>query len=436
MSQNSIQIIFFFLLSFFISYSHSDDLQQLELFKEEVLSEHENILKFWEKYTIDEDNGGFIGEIDSQLVKNPKADKGVILNARITWAFSAGYIYTKKKEYLNIASRAYNYLLEKFYNHENDGVYFMIDYKGNPTVTRNQVIAVAFVTYAFSEYYRATKDKEVLEYTLKLFNSLETYALDKEYNGYFDAFSEDWEKLDDMRMYEGDKDAKKTMNANFHIMVAYANIYRSYKENDKENDKIKNALKNLIEVLLDNVIDEKRGSCNLFFDEEWNVIKSDDNYGLDIEASWLIWDAAQVLGDKKIIDKVKPLVIKIVEHCLKYGYDYNDGGMMNEGNDKEGAVNTYKSWWVQAESVIAFFNAYQITNESKYLANSLLTWGFIKKYMIDYKYGEWYGTVSKDDHEPNMNESKIGPWKCPYHNSRMGLQIAERINSIISQVKK
>ncbi len=234
------------LLSLLFSFSKQDLKDQLLLLKEEVLAEHEHIIKFWENYTIDEENGGFIGQIDSDMTKHPEADKGGILNARITWAFSAAYRYTNKTEYLKLATRAYKYLIEKFYDHENNGVYFMIDYKGNPTVDRNQVIAVAFVTYAFSEYYRATQDKEALDYALKLFDSLETFALDREYNGYFDAFSKEWEKLDDMRMYPGDANATKTMNANFHIMVAYANIYRTYKD-----DKIKRALKNLIEVLLD-----------------------------------------------------------------------------------------------------------------------------------------------------------------------------------------
>ena len=417
-------LLLLFSLFFF---SHSDFTEQLKIFKEEVLAEHENILKFWEKYTVDEENGGFIGQIDSDMKKQTEADKGVILNSRITWAFSAAYRFNKNSNYLELATRAYNYLIDKFYDHDNDGVYFMIDYKGNPTVVRNQVIAVAFVTYAFSEYYIATEKKEALDYALKLFNSLELYALDKELNGYFDAFSNEWEKLEDMRMYPGDKNATKTMNANFHIMVAYANIYRVYKD-----DKVKKALKNLIEVLLDKIVDVQRGSCNLFFDSNWNIVPSDDNYGLDIEASWLIWDAAQVLNDQKLIEQIRPIVLKMVEHSLKYGYDM-DGGMMNEGNDKDGVLNTYKSWWVQAESVIAFFNAYQMTNENKYLANALLTWDFIKKYVIDYEYGEWYGTVGKDDHKPNLEESKIGPWKCPYHNSRMGLQIAERIDSIINE---
>ena len=417
-------LLLLFSLFFF---SHSDFTEQLKIFKEEVLAEHENILKFWEKYTVDEENGGFIGQIDSDMKKQTEADKGVILNSRITWAFSAAYRFNKNSNYLELATRAYNYLIDKFYDHDNDGVYFMIDYKGNPTIVRNQVIAVAFVTYAFSEYYIATEKKEALDYALKLFNSLELYALDKELNGYFDAFSNEWEKLEDMRMYPGDKNATKTMNANFHIMVAYANIYRVYKD-----DKVKKALKNLIEVLLDKIVDVQRGSCNLFFDSNWNIVPSDDNYGLDIEASWLIWDAAQVLNDQKLIEQIRPIVLKMVEHSLKYGYDM-DGGMMNEGNDKDGVLNTYKSWWVQAESVIAFFNAYQMTNENKYLANALLTWDFIKKYVIDYEYGEWYGTVGKDDHKPNLEESKIGPWKCPYHNSRMGLQIAERIDSIINE---
>ena len=423
-------IFSFLILSLLFYFSHSDLSEQLKIFKTEVLEEHEHILKFWENYTIDEENGGFIGQIDSDMKKQPEADKGVILNARITWAFSAAYKYNKNPEYLKLATRAYNYLIDKFYDHENDGVYFMIDYKGNPTVDRNQVIAVAFVTYAFSEYYRATENKEALDYALKLFNSLELFALDKDENGYFDAFSKEWEKLEDMRMYPGDKNATKTMNANFHIMVAYANIYRAYK-----NDKIKRALKNLIQVLLDKIIDVKRGSCNLFFDSNWEILPSDDNYGLDIEASWLIWDAALVLNDQKIIEQLRPIVLKIVEHSIKYGYD-KDGGMMNEGNDKEGAVNTYKSWWVQAESVIALFNAYQMTTENKYLAHALLTWDFIKKYVIDYNYGEWYGTVGKDDHKPNLEENKIGPWKCPYHNSRMGLQIAERIDSLIIEKLK
>ena len=416
------------LFSIFFTFSQSGLKDQLLILKEEVLAEHENILLFWEKYTIDEKNGGFIGQIDSDMTKNPKADKGVILNARIIIAFSSAYIYTKKVDYLTLAKRAYDYLIEYFYDHENNGVYFMVDYKGNPIEERNQIIAVAFVTYALSEYYRASGDSEALDYAMKLFDNLENFALDKENNGYFDAFSKEWEKLEDMRMYPGDVDAKKTMNANFHIMVAYANIYKAYK-----NNKVKNALKNLIQVLIEKIIDTKRGSCNLFFEENWDIIPSNDNYGLDIEASWLIWDAAQILEDEKLIEKIKPITLRIVEHCIQFGYD-KDGGMMNEGNDQEGVLNTYKSWWVQAESVIAFFNAYQITNENKYLAHALLTWDFIKKYVIDNVNGEWYGTVGKDDHVPNLEESKIGPWKCPYHNSRMGLQIAERIDSIINDM--
>ena len=417
------------LLSILLFFSNSTLIEQLEFLKKEVLEEHANILKFWENNTLDEVNGGFIGQIYSNMTKNLEADKGVIVNARITWAYSAAYIYTGNYEYLKLATRAYNYLLTKFYNHEDNGVFFMIDYNGKLKDDRNLVIAVAFVTYAFSEYYRATKNKQALDYALKLFNSLENNAYDKDNKGYFETFSKKWEKLKDMRMYPGDPDAKKTMNANFHLMVAYANIYREYKDENVEK-----ALKGLIEVLMEKIIDKERGSCKLYFNENWEAISTDDNYGLDIEASWLLLDAAQVLGDEDLIKVIQDIAIKIVDHCLKYGYDI-DGGMMNGGNDKEGATNKDKSWWTQAESVIAFINAYQINKDRKYLAKALLTWDFIKKYVIDHKDGEWYGTVGKDDHKPNLNEDKAGPWKCPYHNSRMGLQVAERVDKIIKELK-
>ena len=215
------------------------------------------------------------------------------------------------------------------------------------------------------------------------------------------------------------------MNANFQIMVAYANMYRAKKE-----DKVKTAVEKLIDVLINKIIDTEKGACKLFFDEKWEPIPSQDNYGLDIEASWLIWDAAKHLGDEKILEKLKPVVLKIVEHSEKYGYD-EDGGMINQGNDVIGVTNITKFWWAQAETVIAFFNAFEITKETKYLAKAFHTWDFIKKNVIDYSNGEWFGTVGKDDHKPKLEESKIGPWKCPYHNSRMGLQIAERIDEYI-----
>ena len=199
------------LLSILLFFSNSTLIEQLEFLKKEVLEEHENILKFWENNTLDEVNGGFIGQIYSNMTKNLEADKGVIVNARITWAYSAAYIYTGNYEYLKLATRAYNYLLTKFYNHEDNGVFFMIDYNGKLKDDRNLVIAVAFVTYAFSEYYRATKNEQALDYALKLFNSLENNAYDKDNKGYFETFSKKWEKLKDMRMYPGDKDAKKCL---------------------------------------------------------------------------------------------------------------------------------------------------------------------------------------------------------------------------------
>lgn len=402
--------------------------EKLKTFKEECLKECDNILNWWEKNTLDEENGGFIGQIDFDMTKHPEADKALVLNTRILLTYSAAYRFFKKPEYLKLADRAYNYIVEKFYDPKNNGVYWMVDKTGKPLNTRNQIFGLAFAAAVLAEYYRATEKKEALDIAMKLFDSIEKHSLDPKYNGYLDAFSQDWAVLQDMRLSPTDKNEPKTMNTHLHILIGYACLYRVHKD-----EKVGKALKNLIELFFDKIIDTERGALNLFFDVDWTHKSDNDSYGHDMETSWLLWDAVNVLGDEEIIKKAKPIVIKMVEHSLKCGYD-KDGGLMLGGKD-ENVSDPNKCWWGQTETVIALLNAYQITKEEKYLDDALLTWDFIKKYLIDAKDGEWHGKVSKDDHKPFTDEVKAGAWKCPYHNSRMCMEVAERVDAILAEKK-
>lgn len=402
--------------------------EKLKTFKEECLKECDNILNWWEKNTLDEENGGFIGQIDFDMTKHPEADKALVLNTRILLTYSAAYRFFKKPEYLKLADRAYNYIVEKFYDPKNNGVYWMVDKTGKPLNTRNQIFGLAFAAAVLAEYYRATEKKEALDIAMKLFDSIEKHSLDPKYNGYLDAFSQDWAVLQDMRLSPTDKNEPKTMNTHLHILIGYACLYRVHKD-----EKVGKALKNLIELFFDKIIDTERGALNLFFDVDWTHKSDNDSYGHDMETSWLLWDAVNVLGDEEIIKKAKPIVIKMVDHSLKCGYD-KDGGLMLGGKD-ENVSDPNKCWWGQTETVIALLNAYQITKEEKYLDDALLTWDFIKKYLIDAKDGEWHGKVSKDDHKPFTDEVKAGAWKCPYHNSRMCMEVAERVDAILAEKK-
>jgi mannobiose 2-epimerase len=402
--------------------------EKLKTFKEECLKECDNILNWWEKNTLDEENGGFIGQIDFDMTKHPEADKALVLNTRILLTYSAAYRFFKKPEYLKLADRAYNYIVEKFYDPKNVGVYWMVDKTGKPLNTRNQIFGLAFTAAVLAEYYRATEKKEALDIAMKLFDSIEKHSLDPKYNGYLDAFSQDWAVLQDMRLSPTDKNEPKTMNTHLHILIGYACLYRVHKD-----ERVGKALKNLIELFFDKIIDTERGALNLFFDVDWTHKSDNDSYGHDMETSWLLWDAVNVLGDEEIIKKARPIVIKMVEHSLKCGYD-KDGGLMLGGKD-ENVSDPNKCWWGQTETVIALLNAYQMTKEQKYLDDALLTWDFIKKYLIDPKDGEWHGKVSKDDHTPFTDEVKAGAWKCPYHNSRMCMEVAERVDAILAEKK-
>ena len=402
--------------------------EKLKTFKEECLKECDNILNWWEKNTLDEENGGFIGQIDFDMTKHPEADKALVLNTRILLTYSAAYRFFKKPEYLKLADRAYNYIVEKFYDPKNVGVYWMVDKTGKPLNTRNQIFGLAFTAAVLAEYYRATEKKEALDIAMKLFDSIEKHSLDPKYNGYLDAFSQDWAVLQDMRLSPTDKNEPKTMNTHLHILIGYACLYRVHKD-----ERVGKALKNLIELFFDKIIDTERGALNLFFDVDWTHKSDNDSYGHDMETSWLLWDAVNVLGDEEIIKKARPIVIKMVEHSLRCGYD-KDGGLMLGGKD-ENVSDPNKCWWGQTEAVIALLNAYQMTKEEKYLDDALLTWDFIKKYLIDTKDGEWNGKVSKDDHKPFTDEVKAGAWKCPYHNSRMCMEVAERVDAILAEKK-
>ena len=400
--------------------------KDLKTFKEECLKECEAILKWWEKNTLDEKNGGFIGQVDFDMTKHPEADKALVLNTRILWTFSAAYRIFKKEEYLKLADRAYDYIMNKFIDKKTNGVYWSLDCEGKPKNDRNQIFGLAFAICVLCEYYRATKKQEALDVSMNLFNAIELKSLDPKHNGYLDAFSHDWKVLEDMRLSPTDKNEPKTMNTHLHILIGYANLYRVHKD-----EKVKASLTNLINLFFDKIIDTERGALNLFFDVDWTHKSDNDSYGHDMECSWLLWDAVNVLGDEEIIKKAKPIVLKMVDHSLRCAFD-KDGGLMSSGKDEK-VADTDKCWWVQTETVIALLNAYQLTKEKKYLDDALLTWDFIKKYMIDHKDGEWHGKVSKDDHKPYTDEVKAGAWKCPYHNSRLCMEVSERIDEILAK---
>jgi mannobiose 2-epimerase len=395
-------------------------LDELEVYKTELSHELSRILDYWIRRTPDEVNGGFIGRIDSDENVVAGSPKGSVLNARILWSFSAAYNLNKNEEYLIYADRAYQYIINHFIDKEHGGVYWTVDYKGNPLDTKKQVYAIAFTIYALSEYYLASGNEDAKTLAIDLYNLLVKHSYDPIKTGYFEAFTRDWQPISDLRLSAKDANEKKTMNTHLHVLEAYTNLYRIWPD-----EGLKAQITGLLDNFTDHIIDTQTNHLGLFFDEDWNPKSNTVSYGHDIEASLLLQDEAAVIGAGPILDKIKQLNIGITEATLK-GLD-NDGGLWYEYEPAEDHLIKEKHWWPQAEAMIGFYNTWQITGDEKYLQLSIKNWKFVKSKIIDTKNGEWVWGI--DDRGNLMpGEDKAGLWKCPYHNSRACIEIITRIS--------
>lgn len=383
-----------------------------------IEKEFQNILSFWIDNSLDSKNGGFIGKLDGQGRQCFDAVKGGVLNARILWTFSKAFNQTQNPEYLKIADRAYLYILNHFLDKEFGGTFWSLNADGSVLDGRKQIYSLAFSLYGMSEYFLASQNTEALNFSIDLFKTIEEKSFDSTHNGYWEAFTQDWKKLKDVRLSEKDRNDPKTMNTHLHIIEAYVNLYRVWPDQN-----LKNAIHNLLEIFELKILNEELSHLNLFFDAQWNSQSSSISYGHDIEASWLLYEATEVLKDSELINKWSKIAIKIAEASLE-GLN-PDGSLNHEFDPSTGHLDSHREWWVSAEAMVGFANAYHISKDEKYLKLVFGFWDFIKNHLIDTQNGEWFWGVY-DDYS-KMDEDKIGFWKCPYHNVRACIEIVNRL---------
>ncbi len=407
----------------------------------------DNILRFWLDKMQDQEHGGFYGRIDGSGVLHPEAEKGAILNARILWSFSAAYRVLGNQEYLDAATRAKDYIIEHFIDKEYGGVYWSLDYKGEPLDTKKQFYAIGFAIYGLTEYARATGDREALEYALDLYDCIEEHAFDREHNGYIEACTREWGKIADMRLSELDANYPKSQNTHLHIIEPYTNLLRCLKELRAQEScnyvpvlgsvlpvgvtvpvellaRVEGSVRNLIDIFTDYILNPETHHLDLFFEMDWTRGAGRlESYGHDIECSWLMHEAALVLGDQKVLDKVEKIIVQVAKASEKGLRP--DGSMIHEANLDTGHVDDDLHWWVQAENVVGWYDIYQYYGDEDALKKAVRCWQYIKENLVDTINGEWFWSRHPDG-TLNTVDDKAGFWKCPYHNSRMCLEIIER----------
>ena len=384
--------------------------KEYQSIKDDMQKELDNILNYWTRFGIDNQYGGFVGQRDFYNELIPNANKGIILNTRLLWSFSAASNYLKSAKYEWFCNRAYNYLRTHFKDYIHEGVFWEVNYLGISKNTRKQVYAQAFAIYALSEYYMFSGNEEAKDWAVSLFKNLETYARDKRNLGYFEAFNQDWTPITDMRLSEKDMNATKTMNTHLHVLEAYTTLLKIYKHPEVEE-----ALRELV-VLFQNKFLNKSHNYDLFFDENWNLLSSKSSFGHDIETAWLVIEAAMALKDESLLRQVENTAVKVIDTFLLKALDEN-GAVMNEWDRSSKTLDTDRHWWPQVEALIGLKYGYSLTKNKKYLEKSIGIWEFTKIYLIDTKNGEWHFRVDAKGH-PYETEDKVSMWKAPYHTTR------------------
>ena len=389
---------------------------------EELQIELERILFFWIKFAPDESLGGFFGQISNDNIPDLQANKGSVLNARILWTFSAAYNADAQPKYLHMADHAYLYLRDKFYDPETGGIRWTVNHLGYPADDSNHIYALAFALYGMSEYYRCNSNAAVLDLCVRIFKTIEEKSFDPLHGGYFEAFAANWEPLKNTRLSDHDEDAPKTMNTHLHVAEAYASLYRSWPD-----ELLKQQINGLLLNFQRHIINSQTHHLLPFFDAQWNARGTNISYGHDVEASWLLLECAESIGDETMISQFRNLALKIALAASE-GLD-DDGGLWYERLSTNDELVEEKHWWPQAEAMVGFFNAWQLSGNSKYLDYTLHNWAFVKEYILDIDKGEWFWGVDRD-HQVMAGQDKAGLWKCPYHNGRACLELVSRIKKL------
>ena len=386
----------------------------------------QDILPFWVRYAFDPVHEGLSGVVTNDLRRFDDVPRHVVLCARILWTFAAASRMEARPEWLETGRRAFGLLTGPFWDGRHGGVYWSLEADGRVHSDRKQIYAQAFAIYGLAEWHAATGDPVALARARTLFELVERHAAEPRFGGYLEARSGAWEELDDLRLSEKDLNAPKSMNTLLHLLEAFTTLLRVWPDAG-----LRSRLQALLEVMLDHVVAAKPYThCQLFFDLEWNSLSPVISYGHDIEASWLLWDAAEALGEARLLTRTKAVALDMAAGVLGHGRDA-DGSIFYEG-DQTRVVKTDKHWWPQAEAVVGFLNAHALGGDAGYREAALRTWQFIENHVIDRVHGEWFAELDRagrplPDYPQHDGSCKVGPWKCPYHNARSCLEVMRRV---------
>ena len=379
-----------------------------------------HILPFWCGPALDREHGGWMAWLSNDLKPDRTKPKGLIIHSRILWTFSAVHQVKPEPLYRKMAERAFDFTMNKFWDTQHGGAFWRLDDRGNVIDDAKKTYGQAFYIYALAEFHRAFGSRVALERAQELFGLIERYAHDARFGGYVEVCRRDWSEAGpEARLSEKDLAEKKSMNNHLHVLEAYSNLHHVWPE-----PRVAERLRELIELFLTRILDARTRHFHHFFDDQWRVRSDTYTFGHDIEGSWLLCEAAEALGDAALLARVRVAALRMAEAVRDEGLDA-DGGLWYEGRAGE-IIDRGKECWPQAEALVGFLNAFELTGDVKCLEAAWRVWHFIAQNIVDRVHGEWFWRINPDG-RPDPSLPKVSEWKGPYHASRACLETLRRL---------
>lgn len=393
--------------------------QQEHFFREVGHHLFDVYLPFWHGPALDRKHGGWMGWMDNQLKPDRTQPKGLIVHARILWAFSAAYGANPLPLYREMAGRAHEFLMNRFWDPLHGGAFWRLDDKGRVLDDAKKCYGQAFVIYALAEFHRAFGSPPALARAQELFGLLEQHAHDDQHGGYWEVRQRDWSEADaSARLSEKDLPEKKSMNNHLHLLEAFTNLHRVWPQ-----PQVAARLKELLDLFLDRILDARTLHLHHFFDAAWQPRSDSYTFGHDIEASWLLCEAADELHDSGRTRKVHTVAVDMARKVFEEGLGAN-GALCYEGRQGR-IVDAGHECWPQAEAMVGFLNAYELSRDKNFLAAALRVWNYTENHLMDRLHGEWFWRVNPDG-RPDAKLPKVSEWKGPYHVTRACLETLRR----------
>lgn len=378
-----------------------------------------NLLPWWMRHAVDHENGGFYGQVDHRNQPVAGATKFIVLNARLIWTFSAAYRVLGDPACREMADRAYRYFIDHFWDREHGGAFTRLDARGSVLDDHKFIYGNAFALYGLCEYARATGCGEALDYARQLFGCLESHVYDPVYKGYFESCDRNWDVNPWLRGVNRQPSDVKTINTHLHLIEAYTSLLRV-----EDTPAVRSKVREHLYVMLNRIVNRDIHHYHCFQARDWTPTSTVISFGHDIEGSWLMTETADVLNEPEARRAARDTCVNMARAALEEGFR-SDGAMLTQYDPATGERADCLSWWEQNEAVVGFLNAWELTGEEKFLDASLSCFGFIERHFIDHEGGGWHPMLTLDG-TPILTIPKGDGYICPYHNSRMSMEIIER----------